>query len=178
MRENRSLYFNTALHSLFLFILCAVQSGLWYRLFNGFPQPFFWVLFLTYISLYRDPQETFFLAAFSFLVVSSFSLIPHGSMFLVGFFICMFCMYIKDRIFWPGPSYYLLIASICSVAANIIYYLLVFLFEETSAPDIRWLYIFLQCLLTTLISPILYFIYQILDKLSGKEQYIPMDEVG
>ena len=159
MRENRALYLNLFVHFSFIFLLTAAQCGLWFKLFNGFPAPFFWILYLCYVSLYRENEEAFILGALGYLAVMSFTIIPHGTLFLIGFSVCLFCHYIKDRIFWPGPSYYLLIVLISSFSSFVIYYLLTIIFEETHLPQVRWLYLFLQIFLSTLVAPVFYFIY-------------------
>lgn len=177
MAENKSFYINVLLHSCMIFILSSIQNGLWYRMFNGFPSPFFMILFLTYIGLYRSTQEAFILGTAGYFICSSFTIIPHGTLFVISFLLLLFLQNFKNRIFWPGPTYYLAASLLTTFFSFAFYYILTWSFEETSFASVRWLYLFLQLLLTTLISPLFYFIYQILDRISGKEQSLPMEDI-
>ncbi len=177
MTENRSLYLNILLHFLFLWVLTAIQSGLWYKLLGGFPPPFFWVLFLSYISIYRKAKDLILLGIVGFFLLMHFTIAPYALVFLISFILILLLQKAKHRVFWPGPTYYLAASSVASLAFIILYYFISWSFEEAGFAKVRWLFLFLQWLLTTLISPFLYFLYQYIDKWTGKEQIIPMEDM-
>lgn len=177
MSESRSLYFNIFLHFAFLWFLTAIQSGLWYKLLGGFPPPFFWILFLSYISIYRKAKDTFLLGIIGFFLLMHFTIAPYPLVFLISFILVLLLQKAKQRVFWQGPTYYLAASSIATLAFILLYYFVSWSFEEAGFAKIRWLFLFLQWLLTTLISPFLYVLYQHIDKWTGSEQIIPMEDL-
>jgi hypothetical protein len=177
MSENKLLYINILFHLIFTFILTNIQTGLWYDIFGGFPTPFFWLLCLVYYGIYRSNKDAVLLFAFNVFIVMNYTVAPLGLIFLSSFGVFVLMTKLKSRVFWRGPSYFVMMSAISVPVFYILYYGISWSFEEIGFAKIRWFYILTQILLTTLISPLFYFIFQNIDRISGKEQSLPMEEM-
>lgn len=159
---------SAALHFTIVFILALLMAGFqtsfWFQIFGALTPPLLWLIVFTYIILYREGVSAIFQLTFLALMLVAFSASSVKVFYsgLVLYFI--FIYFLKSRVFWSGPGYFLIVCSVGAVAYHIIFYILSFSFEN-SRSDILILERLTQVLLTPAFSFPVYWILNAVDGL-------------
>ena len=144
-------------------ILAAVQTTLWFLVFGRFPAPMFWLIVLVYVSVTRPLWEATMMTYLLSFAVAPFTASPFESVLVFCLALTVLIFLIRERVFWGGPTYFMLMVGGASVAAPIIYWIASRWLDKNPlfVPEIfDWL---ISGCLTTLFSLPLYRLYQFYD---------------
>lgn len=134
MKKNRILFFHAiAFFSLF-FVLCAVQTVIWFQFFGSITPPFLSFILLCYFGLDKDSWKSL-IYFYSFLFLYSFfSYSSLGTLYFAGLFTYLFLYIVKNRIYWPGSLYFTIMTSASLLIFNVAFILGTWLLEQKLAP--------------------------------------------
>ncbi|MCB0390425.1 MAG: hypothetical protein KDD58_04000 [Bdellovibrionales bacterium] len=155
----------------FLFInlaLTSLQCSLWLQFFGFFPSPYMWLPTLAYWAIYREIHEGLFFSYFLVIETVALSSIPLSLFLLINLFCFGLVVLIKQRIYWSGPTYLMLISGIISIAFPIFHFFLSWAIEPKPISDTEILDGILSSLFTSLVAMPLYYLYSSIDKITNK----------
>ncbi len=170
MRENLLLVSNFLLLGLATLVLATAQSALWFQIFGGFPAPAFWIPVLVYASLYRKFGQMAILAFLMSLTLKPMTVMPVPFLFFMLFLVGSTLRLVKQRFYWVGHSYFMMISGIAALLFHVYHSLGTLIIGDSSlaSPEISdWL---VQALLTPLVAPVLYEIFRWFDRATEFEQ--------
>ncbi|MGZ3723212.1 MAG: hypothetical protein ACXVA9_09795 [Bdellovibrionales bacterium] len=152
-------------------ILAAVQTTLWFLVFGRFPAPMFWLIVLVYLSVTRPLWEATMMTYLLSFAVAPFTASPYEVVlvFCLGLMVLLFL--IRERVFWGGPTYFMLMVGGASLAAPVLYWLVSRWLDKNPlyVPEIfDWL---ISGCLTTLFSLPLYRLYQWYDVIASQDAF-------
>jgi len=146
-----------------------IQCTFWYLLFGGFPPPLLWLVALVYMSVTRTLWEATLMTYLLTLVNSSFTAFPFEALLVYSLVLMFMLMLIRERVFWGGPTFFMLMVGVACVTAPILYWLASRWFDKNPVfiPQIfDWL---ISGLLTVLFSLPLYRMFQIIDVVASQD---------
>jgi hypothetical protein len=157
--------------SLFLMLATAAvfnafQTSLWFLVFGRFPSPMLWLIVLVYMSVTRPLWEATLMTYLLTFVFSAFTVFPFEAMLIYGLAMMVTLILIRERVFWGGPTFFMLMVGVASLAAPVFYWLCSRWFDKNPLfiPEIfDWL---ISALLTMLASFPVYRLYQFYDRVS------------
>ncbi len=150
-------------------VLNGLQSSFWYLLFGSFPPPLFWLIVLVYMSVTRPLWEATLMVYLLSLVNSAFTVFPLGAILVFSLMLMISLVLIRERVYWGGPTFFMLMVGAASMAAPIFYWLMSRWFEPNpvGVPQIfDWL---ISGLLTMLFSFPIYRLYQLVDMVAAQD---------
>jgi hypothetical protein len=150
-------------------ILGAIQTTLWYLVLGRFPAPMFWLIILVYITVTRPLWESTLMTYLLTLATAPFTALPYEAVLVYCLTLMLLLTLIRERVFWGGPTYFMLMVGFASVAAPLIYWMISRWFDKNPLvfPEIfDWL---ISACLTTLFSLPLYRLYQWFDKIASQD---------
>lgn len=150
-------------------ILNGLQCTLWFQVFGGFPPPLLWLIVLVYMSVTRALWEATLMTYLLTLVNASFTAFPFEALLIYSLALMLMLMLIRERVFWGGPTFFMLMVGVASLSAPILYWLASRWFDKNPVfiPQIfDWL---ISGLLTVLFSLPLYRALQMLDTVSMQD---------
>jgi hypothetical protein len=150
-------------------VLAAGQTSLWYLVFGRFPAPMFWLIALVYMSVTRPLWEATLFTYLLVCVISPFTIFPLSSFLIFCLLLMTALMLIRERVFWGGSTYFMLMVAVASVVAPLVFWAVSRWTDKrpVSMPDIfEWL---IAGLLTTLLSLPFYRLYQWFDRLAAQD---------
>ncbi len=150
-------------------VLNGLQTSLWYLLFGSFPPPLLWLVVLVYISVTRTLGEATLMTYILAFVNASFTAFPFEAMLIYCLAMMVMLMLIRERVYWGGPTFFMLMVGVASLAAPILFWISSRIFEKNPVfiPAIfDWL---ISALLTMLFSLPLYRLYQAFDSVASQE---------
>jgi hypothetical protein len=150
-------------------VLAAAQTSLWFLLFGSFPAPMFWLVTLVYFSVTRPLWESTLVAYLLTAVNSPFTAFPFEAFLVFSLLLVLILFLIRERVFWGGPTYFMLMVGVASVSAPVLYWICSRWFDKNplSVPAIfDWL---IAGCLTALFSLPLYRLYQWIDKIAAQD---------
>ena len=165
------LFFFTAL------LLLAIQCTLWFQVFGGFAAPQLWTILFAYWILNRSLIESVFTIYFLAGILASFTALPFGVLLLLLNGTLVLTLMFKSRIFWLGPTYFLLFVGVINITFPILHVLCAWLIEKNPIlrPEIfDWL---LSTLITTLVAYPLLHVCQFFDHIGKREPQHNQDEI-
>lgn len=176
MTDYKALILNLLSHLLLVAFLTSFQTSLWYDFFGALTPPFLAIPILVYFTIYRNLKDAFIMSLLTSLLLTNFTIAPHG--LSISIFICIVLLLskLKTRIYWEGPTYYIGITALFTFSFHLFYYLVSWSFEKTGFASVQIIDWLLQTLFTCLISPIIMMTCLFIDKLLGGEQPNPMEE--
>lgn len=159
-------------------VLNGLQTSFWYLLFGSFPPPLFWLIVLVYMSVTRTLGEATFMTYILAFVNSSFTAFPFEAMLVYCLAMMFMLMLIRERVYWGGPTFFMLMVGVASLSAPIIFWIASRVFEKNPVfiPAIfDWL---ISALLTMLFSLPLYRLYQAFDAVASQDAGAPEGHIG
>lgn len=169
MKERLLLLGNILLFVTAALVLATIQTSLWFQIFGYFPGPALWIPCLIYVALYRSTLETVIFAYFVGFALSSMSAMPEGMLMLVCLALALTAQMFKQRIFWPGSSYLMMVCGLAALIFHVYHWLGTFILGEhpmTSPAIMDWL---IEALLTPLAAPPLFPVFQWFDRITQRE---------
>lgn len=150
--------------SLFLMVftallLAATQTSLWFLIFGRFPPPFFWLVILVYISATRPLWEAVMMTYLLTFVNAGFTAFPFEAMLVYSLCLMVLLFLIRERVYWGGPTFFMLMVAAASLSAPILFWLTSRWFDKNPVviPELfDWL---ISALLTMLASLPIYRLY-------------------
>ncbi len=169
MREVSLVFANYSLFLTSLLLLASLQSSLWMQLLGSFPPPQTWVPFIVYAALYRRATESFVMIYLLTLAVASLSAIPLGFFLLLNLLLAGFIFLFKERIYWPGSTYFVLVCGSSVILFSVLHFGLSWAIEHNPARSYHFFDWTLGSLLTMLLGFPLYRLMTWFDHLTQKE---------
>lgn len=117
-------------------LLCGIQTVLWPNITTHLTAPPLWLILLTWIALYRDQRETILLIYLLGWLATAFTAMPLKMMLFSLLILFVLIRQVKERVFWPGTPYFVLIGTLSVVAFQVIYITLSYFLEPT---PVAWL---------------------------------------
>jgi len=149
--------------------LTAAQTSLWFLVFGNFPAPMFWLILLVYVSVTRPLWEatlTIYLLAAS---VAQFTVFPFESFLIFCLLLMLALVMIRERVYWGGPTYFMLMVGVASILAPIVFWICSRWMDRNPVfiPQVfDWLIV---GGLTVVFSPPFYRLYQWMDHVSSQD---------
>lgn len=150
-------------------ILAAAQTSLWFLVFGRFPSPAFWLIILVYVSVTRPLWEATLLTYLLCAVTAPFTVFPFEALLVYCLSMMTILFLIRERVFWGGPTYFMLMVAVASLSAPIMFWITSRLVDKNPLflPNVfDWL---ISGCLTTLSSLPLYRIYQWFDLIAAQD---------
>ncbi|HEX4926219.1 MAG TPA: hypothetical protein VFV50_19150 [Bdellovibrionales bacterium] len=169
MTERRRQILRLLIFMLIALLMAGFQTSFWYHLFGSIPPPMVWLTLVVYLSLYRDMGEGLVSVYLVSLALSVFTSMPEGLLTLLILTMFFAGRFFRLRIFWNGPTYFMLVcaASVPSFYVLQILFSLYFEPNPLTRPDlVRW---GLQMCETTLAALFLFPLYEWIDDLMREE---------
>jgi hypothetical protein len=149
--------------------LSAAETSLWFLVFGRFPSPMFWLIVLVYVSVTRPLWESTMLTYFLCIAIAPFTAFPLSTLLIYCLLLMVLLILIRERVFWGGPTYFMLMVGVASVSAPFLYWLTSRVFDKNPLllPNIfEWM---ISACLTTLCSLPLYRLYQWYDLIASQD---------
>jgi hypothetical protein len=150
-------------------VFTAFQTSLWFLIFGNFPAPMFWLILLVYVSVTRALWEATLTVYLLTASIAQFTIFPFEGMLIFCLLMMIALVLIRERVFWGGATYFMLMVGVASLAAPIFYWLCSRWIDKNPIfiPDIfDWL---ITGGLTVVFSPPLYRLYQWIDRFSEQD---------
>jgi hypothetical protein len=147
----------------------AVQTSLWFLIFGRFPAPMFWLVVLVYISVTRPLWEATLFTYLLTFAIAPFTASPFEAILVFSLGLMLLIMLVRERVFWGGPTYFMLMVGGTTLAAPILYWMTSRWIDKKPLyfPDIfEWL---IAGCLTTLFSLPIYRLYQWYDQIASQD---------
>jgi hypothetical protein len=147
-------------------LLNAVQSSLWILIFGRFPPPLFWLVILVYVTVTRPLWEAAMMTYLLTFVNSAFTAFPFEAMLIFGLIMMWILILIRERVYWGGPTFFMLMVAVASAVAPLLMWLTSRWFDKNPIfiPEIfDWL---ISALLTVLASLPIYRLYSWFDRVA------------
>ncbi len=154
-------------------ILTSLQCSLWMQFFFYFSAPQMWIPVLAYWATYRNLSEGLLMCYLLVVVTVSLSAVPLSLLLLLNLLCFLLAITIKQRIYWLGPTYLMLVTGIITLSFPIIHFLLSWAIEPNPISDPEIIDSILTGLLTSLMALPLYFLFRKFDTFTNKE--LPTD---
>ena len=150
-------------------VLSAAQTSLWFLVLGHFPPPMFWLIVLVYVSVTRPLWEATFMTYLLSLTIVPFTAAPFEAVLVFCLLLTVLIFLFRERVFWGGPTYFMMMVAGTSLAAPLIYWGVSRWLDKSplSIPDIfDWL---LSGCLTALFSLPMYRLYQWFDAIASQD---------
>jgi cell shape-determining protein MreD len=168
MRERFLLGANFFLLGIATLVLGTAQSALWFQIFGWFPAPAFWIPVIVYAALYRQLGQMAIIAFLMSLILRPMTVMPVPFLFFVLFLIGCTVRMVKQRFYWIGHSYFMMVSGIATFIFHIYHFIGSLAIGGGSGMEIsNWL---VQALLTPLAAPVLYETFRWFDRVTEFEQ--------
>ncbi|MFP5519053.1 MAG: hypothetical protein ACLGGX_04070 [Bdellovibrionia bacterium] len=168
MKSNWDRLLNVFLISLVFILFAGIETTLWPYILGTIPSPMFWLCVIIYTTLYRRMTVGIgFIYVFSLLLLG-FSLMPLKMILIPLALLFIVLNSFKGRVFWSGPSYFVLVSSAASFFYHIIYIAVSYWLERNPA-TIEWESRLLTLLFTPLVTYPIYLIINTIDRWTHSE---------
>ena len=150
-------------------VLSAAQTSLWFLVLGHFPPPMFWLIVLVYVSVTRPLWEATVMTYLLSLTMVPFTAAPFEAVLVFCLLLTVLIFLFRERVFWGGPTYFMMMVAGTSLAAPLIYWAVSRWIDKSplSIPDIfDWL---LSGCLTALFSLPMYRLYQWFDHIASQD---------
>ena len=168
MPHIRFNFLNLIFIVLIALFLSGLQTTFWFQVFGSLPAPQFWLVMILYLILFRKPTEGILTIYLVGLILNPFTGMPLGMIWATLLILFVMMSFVKKRVFWPGPQYFLIASLGLSVAYHVVYFILSRALEANPAP-ISFFHRFFEILFTTLVSVPLYTALAWIDHMTSKE---------
>lgn len=143
------------------YVLCTLQTVVWYQLFGTWASPFFCFILFVYFGLDKEDWKSVIYCYTSIFIYSLFTYSSLGILMLTCLFNYILLYIVKNRVYWPGAAYFTLITGVSITLFNVVYIINSYLFETRVSPLLIWDRLF-QILATTLLA---YYAYPVIKRL-------------
>lgn len=174
MQHKLLIVLNIVLTLLMALFGLVLQSTVWYQFFGNFPAPLFWLPTIVYFCLYRRPLEGVLLAYIVALMLTSFTSTPLGVLLFVALGIFTLILVLKQRIYFPGKNYYLVVSLVAGFSFHIFQIIFSSIFNDQ--PQALIADRIIQILLTPVAALPLYYLHSWIDKITSRESLIENQE--
>lgn len=150
-------------------VLSAAQTSLWFLVLGRFPPPMFWLIVLVYVSVTRPLWEATMMTYLLSLTMIPFTASPLEEVLVFCLLLMVFIFLIRERVFWGGPTYFMMMVGGSSLVAPIFYWFVSRWLDKTPIfiPEVfDWL---ISACLTTLFSLPLYRLYKWFDQVASQD---------
>jgi hypothetical protein len=147
-------------------LLSGASTTLWFLVFGSLAAPMLWLIVLVYVSMSRRLLEATFLTYLLTMVHASFTAFPASSLLIHHLTLVGLLVLIRERAFWGGPTYFMLMTSVASILALPLFWLISRAVDSSplAVPELwDWL---LSILWTVAFSLPLYLLFSKLDQWS------------
>jgi len=153
-------------------VACGFQSSMWYQFFGYTPAPQLWISILVYWTLNRKLWEGSVMLYLIAFIVSSQSAVPFSILLTscVGLFVIG--LTIKQRVYWPGPQYFMMMSAFFSFVFPLFHYFVSFLVEDNAISSFYFFRWVATWILTGLFSFPFFFVLEWVDKKTQKEKLV------
>ena len=169
MKERFFKGFNIFALTFTVLILATVQSSLWFQIFGYFPSPAFWIPAVIYVALFRSTLEAVIMSFLFSLVISTMSSMPEGVLVTTTMLLALSARMFRQRIFWNSNSYIMMITGVAALFFHLYFWILSSFFADFSMHSPQVLDWLLEALLTPLVAPILFKLFQWIDRITRQE---------
>lgn len=152
-----------------LLVINGIQTSLWYLLFGSFPPPLFWLIVLTYVSVTKPLWEATLLTYILSLATAGFTAFPLEAFLVYNLAFMLMLMFIRERVFWGGATFFMLMVGVSSATAPFLYWLASRWFDKNPVfiPQVfDWV---ISALLSMVFSVPIYAICQAIDNVATKD---------
>lgn len=153
---------------LIAYVLSGLQTTFWYQIFGDLPVPQVWLLIVLYVLLYRTPWWSWIEVYALALVFAAFTSTPLGILWMKFFAVCLLVTFVKNRIFWTGPRYFLIASFGVTFSYQVISLLVSQIFEDNPAP-IEVLNFLANMIVTPLFALAIYWLMSMIDSYTRKD---------
>lgn len=169
------------LHAAGLILLVALATGFqtsfWSQIFGMLPGPLIWLLFILYLTLYRRPMEAVGLCYLCATQVYFFGWIPFGLLLFNIITLFGIVFVVKERIFWPGPRYFVIASFLAVLLYQIIYIFNSWFFELIPIRDLMFFERLFQAIITPLFATPVYYLLKTWERLTDQTPLIESGEI-
>lgn len=169
------------LHAIGLIFLLVVATGFqtsfWTLFFGALPGPMIWLLFFLYLALYRRPIEAIGLSYLCAVQLYFFGWIPFGLLVLNIVILYGIIHLVKERIFWPGPRYFVIASCLATLIYQIIYIFNSWLFELIPIREIMLFERIFQAIITPLFAIPVFYVLKGWERITHQTPLIESGEV-
>ena len=144
----------------------ATQSSLWFLVFGRFPPPLAWLVVLVYMSVTRPLWEAAMMTYLLTFVNSGFTVFPFEALLIYSLALMVVLFLIRERVYWGGPTFFMLMVGAASTSAPILFWLTSRWFDRNPAPAPDFWAWVLSALLTLLASLPIYRLYAWFDRVA------------
>lgn len=147
-------------------VLAGIETSLWYLVFGSFPPPMLWMVVLVYAVVTRPLWEATLMTYLLTFVNSAFTIFPFEALLVYCLVLMVGLILIRERVFWGGPTYFMLVVGLASLAAPVLFWFTSRWFDKNPVfiPELfDWT---ISALLTMLFSLPIYRIYQWFDRVA------------
>ena len=144
----------------------ATQTSLWFLVFGRFPPPLFWLVVLVYMSVTRPLWEAALMTYLLSFINAGFTAFPFEAVLVYSLLLMLILFLIRERVYWGGPTFFMLMVGAASASAPILFWLTSRYFDRNPVfiPEIlEWI---LSALLTLLASLPVYQLYAWFDRVA------------
>jgi cell shape-determining protein MreD len=178
VKERLLLALHVILFAFVALFLATLQTSLWFQVMGSFPSPSFWIPVLVYIALNRSSMQAVVTIYLMCILLSTMTTMPEGILILVCILLGLSAQVFKQRIQWPGQSYFMIVCGSAALLFHVFYWVISLIIEEhplTNPQVSDWL---IEALLTPLIAPFLYRLFVWLDSWFEYDQLAPSGRRG
>lgn len=165
---HRINFLNFFLIVLLALFLSGFQTTFWFQIFGSLPSPQFWLNMILYLILFRKPLEGILTIYFIGLLLTPFTAMPLGMLWMTLLILFVAIGFVKKRFFWPGSRYFFMASLGTMISFHVVYFILSRWFEANPAP-ISFFHRFFEIIFTTLISIPMYIGLSWIDHMTSKE---------
>ena len=169
MRELGLIVLNYLLFSLLAVLLASFQSSLWLQLFGYTPPPYMWLAVVNYWVMFRRPGRALimnYLVAYALFAMTGMPLNILFSVLLMNFAVLYF---IRDRVFWAGPTHFMLACGGSAFFMPISIMISCLIFEAHPFLDFHAFAWIITALFTALAALPIYYVLVFIDRLTFQD---------
>jgi hypothetical protein len=164
----RLQFINWALMMLVMLVVCSLQTVVWTQFLGSITAPLLWLNVVLYVILHRKPVEAIFINYALGMVMSAFTSMSLGKIFLLLLILSSVGGYARARIFWPSLRYFIFASAAITLSFQITNFSISFLMDSNPIGFHPFQKI-LEILFTTFLATPTYLLMKKIDQVSQPE---------
>ena len=169
MRSYKTIFSNYFLFIFICLLFVSIQSSLWLHFFGYFPSPQLWILPLTYWTLYRKPFEGLTMTYIITIITAAQTATSLNILLFSFIFLFLSGFLIKRRIFWAGPTYYIVACGLTSLTFPFLHFIFSLFIDPTPISSFEFFTWMISSLLTALFALPAYTLFDWIDRFTAME---------